>query len=1097
MSTQQQTGGLEWPVDRVRSEFMKFFVKRQHEHIASSPVLPHNDPTLLFINSGMAQFKSIFLGQVDPTGPFAKLKRAASHQKCIRAGGKHNDLDDVGKDVYHHTFFEMLGNWSFGDYFKKEAIDWAWELLTEVYKLSPDRMYATYFGGEPKFDLPVDEEARDLWLRYLPAERVIASSMKDNFWEMGEVGPCGPCSEIHYDRIGGRTVPEKVNKDDPDVLEIWNLVFMQFSREADRSLKKLPAKHVDTGAGLERVTSILQNVRSNYDTDIFMPIFAAIQKETGARPYTGKVGAADLDGIDMAYRVVADHIRTITISIADQVVPSSDGRGYVLRRILRRAVRYGHQFLNAKQGFFSRLVPVAVSTLGTTYPELAQHADLATRLLLEEETIFGTTLTRGIRNFEKIAKKALAGDRVVSGEDIFRLSGTYGFPVDLTKLMADEKNLILNMEEFARVKDADAERTAARSKKLAGQWIFLEAAETDQLQKLQIPATDDEPKYVWGSSFESKVAAIFVKEPTKLVQTLQVQTVQASSKASNVRPLPLSEQVGLVLERTSFYSESGGQVADVGTISFKGGSFEVHDVQTFGSYVLHIGKLVSGTIISGALATCLVDYNFRRMVASNHSSTHQLNFALRKHMDTPVLIEQQGSLVDSEKLRFDCSFTGVMPSEKLGLVEKEVAASIANDVPVYWAVSDLDAARAIPGLRAVFGEHYPELVRVVSIGAKVEDLASGVKSGLDYSLEFCGGTHLQSMGQAQAFCLIQEEGVSKGTRRLTAVTGQLALDAIAAGQKLQARVEACSQLHLLPLETELKVLKDDVPNAVISTALKAVLRTKLDTHHARLLDELKQEQGNAAKRLKPLAVAAAEGAIAAGQSFVIFPLPEGLEGKELANEVHEAITEKLPSVATLVISNNPTKKPKVTAYATVTPELTSNLSAGDWVKEFMSKCGGKGGGKPDTAQGKADDNEHLSVAIQAAKIFAASKLPAKVGAPVASTASAQAAPASSPKVKSQPEKSPAAEKSPTATQAQSGKSPAATQTAKEEKPTPAPASPQATPAAAPTKATPATSTPTSTTTSTSTTSTSPATETSYFTPIVVVVVALFLYWYRS
>ena len=423
---------------------------------------------LAFFSSaaGMNQFKPIFVGQVDPSHPFAKLKRAANSQKCIRAGGKHNDLEDVGKDVYHHTFFEMLGNWSFGDYFKEEAISWAWELLTEVYHLDPARLYATYYGGDPKQPtVPADEEAKKIWLRYLPAERVLPFNMKDNFWEMGDTGPCGPCSEIHYDRIGGRDAASLVNMDDPDVLEIWNLVFMQFERKEGGSLIELPAKSVDTGMGLERVTSVLLDVRSNYDTDLFVHIFKAIKEKTAtSKTYTGKVGEDDKDHVDMAYRVIADHIRTLTIALTDGATPSNEGRGYVLRRILRRAVRFGREILDAPPGFFHQLVDAVLETLGDAFPTLRQNPEDVRAIIKEEEAQFGRTLDRGIKQFKTFAKKGS-----ITGEDAFLLFTTYGFPVDLTQLMGEELKVEVDMPGFERkmeqFRDESRKRKTARTTK--------------------------------------------------------------------------------------------------------------------------------------------------------------------------------------------------------------------------------------------------------------------------------------------------------------------------------------------------------------------------------------------------------------------------------------------------------------------------------------------------------------------------------------------------------------------------------------------------------------------------------------------------------
>uniref|UniRef100_A0ACD5ZHD6 Uncharacterized protein n=1 Tax=Avena sativa TaxID=4498 RepID=A0ACD5ZHD6_AVESA len=468
----------EWPASRVRQTFMDFFNSKSHTPCPSSPVVPLDDPTLLFANAGMNQFKPVFLGTAAPDSQLGRLRRACSTQKCIRAGGKHNDLDDVGKDTYHHTFFEMLGNWSFGDYFKEDAISYAWELLTQVYKLPSDNIYATYFGGDDKAGLATDTDSKNIWLKYLPNERVLPFGCKDNFWEMGDTGPCGPCTEIHFDRVGNRDAASLVNKDDPTCIEIWNLVFIQLNRESDGTLRPLPAKHVDTGMGFERLTSILQNRMSNYDTDVFMPLFDAIRQAlewTGVRiqPYSGKVGPDDVGQVDMAYRVVADHIRTLCFAIADGSQPGKEGREYVLRRILRRAVYFGHHKLMAKRGFFSSLVPAFIRLMGDVYPELKDNEKKIQDIIKDEEARFEKTLAKGYKRFKKAADAIKEnGGALLSGQDAFVLSDTYGYPIDLTEVMAADFGLAVDINGFndsmeeARQKARNAHYKASQLKEV-------------------------------------------------------------------------------------------------------------------------------------------------------------------------------------------------------------------------------------------------------------------------------------------------------------------------------------------------------------------------------------------------------------------------------------------------------------------------------------------------------------------------------------------------------------------------------------------------------------------------------------------------------
>ncbi|CAN1255168.1 Alanine--tRNA ligase, partial [Linum perenne] len=622
----------QWPAKKVRDTYIKYFEGKTHVNWKSSPVVPVNDPTLLFANAGMNQYKPIFLGTADPNTALSKLTRACNTQKCIRAGGKHNDLDDVGKDTYHHTFFEMLGNWSFGDYFKKEAIEWAWELLTKVYGLPTDRIYATYFGGDEKVGLAPDNEARDIWLRFLPPGRVLPFGCKDNFWEMGDTGPCGPCTEIHYDRIGNRDAASLVNNDDPTCIEIWNLVFIQFNRESDGSLKPLPSKHVDTGLGFERLTSVLQNKMSNYDTDVFTPIFNAIQQATGVRPYSGKVGPEDVDGVDMAYRVVADHIRTLSFAIADGSCPGNEGREYVLRRILRRAVRYGSEKLNAQEGFFNGLVKIVVEVMGDVFPELRKNEQHIREIITAEETSFGKTLLKGIERFKKAAQEVQGKE--FSGQDAFVLWDTYGFPLDLTQLMAEERKLEVDVEGFKKAMDEARERSRSAQNKQAGGAIVMDADATSTLHKKDVSATDDSYKYIWFEDHETSIKAIY-------------------TGSEFLESATLGNEVGIVLQSTSFYAEQGGQIFDTGLLEGSFGRFEVCNVQIFGGFILHIGCLTGGTgkFSVGDKVICKVDYERRKLIAPNHTCTHMLNFALRKVLGDHI--DQKGSIVLPEKLRFD------------------------------------------------------------------------------------------------------------------------------------------------------------------------------------------------------------------------------------------------------------------------------------------------------------------------------------------------------------------------------------------------------------------------------------------------------------
>lgn len=820
-----------WSGPRVRQTFIDFFCqKNEHTFVPSSSTIPHDDPTLLFANSGMTQFKPIFQGVVDPKSGMAKLKRAANSQKCIRAGGKHNDLEDVGKDVYHHTFFEMLGNWSFGDYFKAEAIDMAWELLTGVFGMPKDRLYVTYFEGNEALGLPADLEARALWIsKGLDPSRVLPFGMKENFWEMGESGPCGPCSEIHFDRIGGRDAAPMVNLDDPDVLEIWNLVFMQYNREADGSLRPLPNKHVDTGAGLERVVSVLQNRRSNYDTDVFGSLFKAIQEGTGVRPYTGHVGhQEDTDGIDMAYRVVADHIRTLTVAISDGGLPSNEGRGYVLRRILRRAIRYAHEKLGAAPGFFATLVDVVAETMGPAFPELARDPQAVKDILLEEETQFRKTLERGLIQFGKYLVKS--NDSVISGADAWRLYDTFGFPVDLTRLMAEERGFRVDEEGFLAAQEQAREVSKGIKTGDATERVTIDVHMMAELEGASVPKTDDAFKYTLPS-LDARVLAIITTE------------------GKQVTSLDSNSLVGLVLDKTNFYAEQGGQLYDTGSIHLEsGGEFVVSQVQVYGGYILHSGSLKYGSLSLGDAVNCAYDELRRRPMRQNHTATHLLNFALRQVVPEA---DQRGSLVAPDRLRFDYAIKGTAPTvEQLASIESIVNGVIAKAEPVHNAPVSLEAAMKIHGLRAVFGETYPDPVRVVSVGsASMDSLLSSPTEATwsQQSIELCGGTHVTRSSDIRQFLILSDGNIAKGIRRIVAVTGDAATKAKALETDLESQL---SVLELSKDEQATRAYGRVLEEAPIGLQAKHQLKDRLEALRKAILDAAKATTSLQTKQVK-------------------------------------------------------------------------------------------------------------------------------------------------------------------------------------------------------------------------------------------------------
>lgn len=945
-----------WTSSRIRQEFFDYFKSKQHTFVPSSSTIPYEDPTLLFANAGMNQYKSIFLGTVDPHSDMAKLKRAFNSQKCIRAGGKHNDLDDVGKDSYHHTFFEMLGNWSFGDYFKKEAIEFSWELLTGVYKLPKDRLYATYFGGDEKSGLEPDLEAKQLWLDQGMAEdHILPGSVKDNFWEMGATGPCGPCSEIHFDRIGGRNAAHLVNQDDPNVLEIWNNVFMQFNREDDGSLRSLPSTHVDTGMGYERLVSVVQNKLSNYDTDVFSPIFAKIQELTGVRPYEGKFGAEDEDGIDTAYRVVADHVRTLTFALSDGGVPNNVGRGYVLRRILRRGARYARKKLGVTIGsFFSSLSPTVVEQLGSVFPELTKKTEDIKDILDEEERSFARTLDRGEKMFEQYASRTKQqGHNRLSGKDVWRLYDTYGFPVDLTRLMAEELNLEINDAEFEKAQ-ADSKEASKAKKKDVKDVVKLDVHDIDKLEKnADVPKTDDTAKYSLDGNINAKVVAVYHNKAF----------VKSTSE------IPEDATFGLLLDKTSFYAESGGQEYDTGSIIIDDvAEFEVTDVQVYNGYVLHTGSLKYGTLSVGDEVVSSYDEQRRWPIRNNHTATHILNFSLREILGDHI--DQRGSLVAPTKLRFDFSHKSGIAAPELTKIENISLDWIKKNVGVFSKELDLKTAQKIPGLRAVFGEAYPDPVRVVSLEFDVEEIAGDIENAKwrGTSVEFCGGTHVAKTGDIKDFVITEESGIAKGIRRIIAVTGHEAIEARRAGDALSSKLDHIDKLKGKDKDTELKAFTVELNQADISLLQKNELRDRLGVVRKAFDKETKEKEAAANK-------AASEEVIQYFQTnpdaeFFISTLDVDGNSKALQNAVAQA--KKLEkSVFVFSVDADGTKVAHVNA---VSPSAKAKgIDAREWTAAVVKVIGGKSGGKEDGAQGVGTEVSKVEEALKVAREFISQK----------------------------------------------------------------------------------------------------------------------------
>ncbi len=696
----------------VRKTFLEFFQSKNHQIVPSAPMVIKNDPTLMFTNAGMNQFKDIFLGNTP-----IKYNRVADTQKCLRVSGKHNDLEEVGHDTYHHTMFEMLGNWSFGDYFKKEAIAWAWELLTDVYKINKDNLYVTVFGGDESDGIPKDMEAYDIWKQYIAEERILFGSKKDNFWEMGDTGPCGPCSEIHIDL---RSAEEKqaikgkdlVNKDHHLVIEIWNNVFIEFNRMNDGKLVSLPAKHVDTGMGFERLCMVLQNTKSNYDTDVFQPLIQELAK------LSGKIYGKELKA-DIAMRVISDHLRAVTFAIADGQLPSNNKAGYVIRRILRRAVRYGYTFLGFKEPFMFELLPVLVGQMGEYFPELKSQQELIKRVLIEEEISFLKTLASGIQKFDAYINSN--SNKVIEGKFAFELFDTFGFPIDLTQLMAKENGLDVNMEDFSKCMEEQKARSRQAAVVDTDDWVILKS-------------DTDETKFVGYDLLSTDV------------EIMKYRKVKAKDKV----------YYQLVFNQTPFYAESGGQVGDKGIIYNDTEKISITDTKKENNLVVHLSSQLPKDVTANFTAT--VDTDKRQQTANNHSATHLLHSALREVLGTHV--EQKGSMVDDERLRFDFSHFSKLTEEEIEKVETIVNNKIRENIL-------LDEKRSVPieqaqnmGAMALFGEKYGDHVRVIKFGE---------------SVELCGGTHVNATGNIGLFKISSESAIAAGVRRIEAITATKAL----------------------------------------------------------------------------------------------------------------------------------------------------------------------------------------------------------------------------------------------------------------------------------------------------------------------------------
>ncbi len=861
----------------IRESFKQFFASKEHQIVPSAPMVVKGDPTLMFTNAGMNQFKDIILGNVPRRYP-----RVADSQKCLRVSGKHNDLEEVGHDTYHHTMFEMLGNWSFGDYFKKEAINWAWEYLVEVLKLNPERLYATVFEGSPAEGLDRDNEAAGYWEQYLPKDHILNGNKHDNFWEMGDTGPCGPCSEIHIDLRSDEeraavSGADMVNKDHPQVIEIWNLVFMQFNRKADGSLEPLPAKVIDTGMGFERLCMALQGKTSNYDTDVFQPIIKVIAGMAGTTYGTDKQQ-------DIAMRVIADHIRTIAFAITDGQLPSNAKAGYVIRRILRRAVRYGYTFLDRKEAFMYKLLPVLIETMGDAYPELIAQKTLIEKVIKEEEESFLRTLETGIRLLDKkMEETKAAGKTVLNGVDAFTLYDTYGFPLDLTELILRENGMEADIEEFNKAMQKQKERARNAAAIETGDWITLK---------------DGECKFVGYDLFECEA------------EILRYRQIKQKNKVL----------YQIVLDQTPFYAEMGGQVGDTGWLIADDEKIDVIDTKRENNLPVHLVTKLPKDVT--ATFTAKINVKKRIQCECNHSATHLLHEALREVLGTHV--EQKGSYVSPDSLRFDFSHFQKVTDEEIRKVEILVGEKIRANFPLEEHRNMPIAEAKALGAMALFGEKYGDEVRVVKYGS---------------SVELCGGTHIPATGMIGSLHVIGESSIAAGVRRIEAVTAEGAEQFVYAQQDLIRELRALMN-HMPNLAQAMK--KSIEENAEMKKQIEDYIREK----SMRLKEEIvaKVSESNGIKVMQFVGKANADAM------------------KNVAFQIKAETTDSFVFVAGIIDDN------KCTLMLMLSDDLVKEgLHAGKIVKEAAKHIQGGGGGQPHFATAGGKNMEGLSIAVGAVK----------------------------------------------------------------------------------------------------------------------------------